>query len=112
LKARESRKKAIVELEKEVSKSSKSDGYYATFRSTARDAKASMDLVETYQVHEVNSFMFSIEIFKMNVNPQGDSRDLAFVTKCMTTQSGVRVRAQLILSDPPGKNRLHTISDD
>ena len=42
----------------------------------------------------------------MSKSLQGDSRDSDFVTKCMTTESGVRVKAQLILSDPPGKNRL------
>lgn len=38
--------------------------------------------------------------------PQGDSRMSDFVTRCMTSESGVRVKAQLILCDPPGENRL------
>ena len=112
LKKREARKKAIVELEKEISKSSKSNAYYDTFRSTARDAKASMDLVETYKVHEVDTVLFENEMFEMIMKLQGDSRNIDFVTRCMTTKSGVRVRAQLILSDPPGKNRLVRIRGD
>ena len=61
LKQRETRQKTIVHLQKEVAKSSKNDAYFDTFRSTATQAKASMDLVQTYKVHLVNQYLFSFE---------------------------------------------------
>ena len=64
LKQREARKKTIVLLQKEVSKSSKSDAYFETFRSSGTQAKASMDLVPTYKVHLVNHFLFSFDNLK------------------------------------------------
>jgi hypothetical protein len=47
-----------------------------------------------------------IRFLKMSNTLKGDSRMSDFVTTCMTSESGVRVKAQLILCDPPGKNRL------
>jgi hypothetical protein len=47
-----------------------------------------------------------VRMLKMSNTPQGDSRVSDFVTRCMTSESGVRVKAQLILCDPPGRHRL------
>lgn len=100
---RRSRQKAIAELEKQLTKSSKNDTYFDAFRQTATAARASMRLVETYQLHQVLALMsWNIPCWQRLLT-QGDSRDLNFVSKCMTTAEGERVKAQLILSDPPGK---------
>ena len=104
LQERKSRAKAILELEKELSKATKNDEYYERFRSSGIDAKASMELVETYKLFEVQQLLLSFHYcFHFIFLAKGDSRDLPFVSKCMTSESGDRVKAQLILSDPPGE---------
>ena len=72
-------------------------------RNTSQGVNGSCSDVQSASGKSLSVF---IGLLKMSKTLQGDSRDSDFVTKCMTTESGVRVKAQLILSDPPGKNRL------
>ena len=95
--------KKIIDLEKELSKTQKDDLYSEKFRQSGKQVKASMKLVASFVLHQVGfvSHVYCKLLLRTEAF-QGDSRDLNFISKCLTTADGEKVKVQACISDPPG----------